>query len=384
MATVSYAGVAVLLLAALGFVWKWAIVTSSSAVSTESSYCTSRDLEHENISFRIDKHQRVVNVAPRQCLLKRFEDDRESVASILKGKHLVIVGDSLSRYAYLQLVYFLETGNSTSPEPSQTWEKDYKSWNHFYQVTNKRLNGHEMCDCYRAETPKQAPLSKQQNGKAVKPIIIKQPPMIENRYYYNPDTQVRITYIQWFGSLGVTLHTSMWEAAVNPDYVLQPSELCAPGKCSAAAAPVMTVTALGFADLVLPSLQPDWVMWNCGLWPNCNLHPQALMAASLKALKNPRPRNVLWKTTTVQYNGVSANQTAVTAEFRQLHSRVMPAHRLTADLREAHEKVHKTPSARQDYKSIDFAAHTLFEDKMHFKPEAYRELNTLLLNMLAS
>jgi hypothetical protein len=86
----------------------------------------------------------------------------------------------------------------------------------------------------------------------------------------------------------------------------------------------------------------------------------------------------------VQYNGVSVNQTAVTAEFRQLHSRVMPAHRLTADLREAHEKVRKTPSAPQDYKSIDFAAHALFEDKLHFKPEAYRELNTLLLNMLAS
>jgi hypothetical protein len=85
--------------------------------------------------------------------------------------------------------------------------------------------------------------------------------------------------------------------------------------------------------------QPDWVMWNCGLWPGCALQPQALMTASLKALKNPRPRNVLWKTTTVQYNGVTANQTAVTAEFRQLHSRVMPAERLTADLREAHEKV---------------------------------------------
>jgi hypothetical protein len=47
-------------------------------------------------------------------------------------------------------------------------------------------------------------------------------------------------------------------------------------------------------------------------------------------------------------------------------------------------KVHKTPGARKDYKKINFAAHALFEDKMHFKPEAYRELNTLLLNMLAT
>jgi hypothetical protein len=137
MVTVHYAGLAVLVLAALGCVWKWVIVTSSSTVSTEGLYCSSRDLEHEDISFRIDKHHQVVNVAPRQCLLKRFDDDRESVASILKGKHLVIVGDSLSRYPYLQLVHYLETGNFTSPEPSQTWEKGYHSWNHFYQVTSQ-------------------------------------------------------------------------------------------------------------------------------------------------------------------------------------------------------------------------------------------------------
>jgi hypothetical protein len=226
----NYAGLAVLVLAALGCVLKWVIVNPKAAISTDGLYCSARDLEHVDIGFQIDKHHRIVDVAPRSCLLKRFDDDRESVVSVLKDKHLVIVGDSLSRYAYLQLVYFLETGNFTSAEaPSQTWEKGYTSWNHFYevhsnraiyfqaqhiaqhsslttylllsrlQVTNKRLNGHETCDCYRAEAPKQAPLGKQKQGKVVKPIIIKQPPMIENRYYYNPDTQVRITYIQWFG-----------------------------------------------------------------------------------------------------------------------------------------------------------------------------------------
>jgi hypothetical protein len=53
---------------------------------------------------------------------------------------------------------------------------------------------------------------------------------------------------------------------VNAEYVVKPSELCKPGKCSAAAAPVMSVTALGFAHLVLPSLKPDYVVWNCGHW----------------------------------------------------------------------------------------------------------------------
>jgi hypothetical protein len=66
--------------------------------------------------------------------------------------------------------------------------------------------------------------------------------------------------------LGTLYYTGLWQSVVNSEYVVKPSELCKPGKCSAAAAPLMSVTALGFAHLVLPSLKPDYVVWNCGHW----------------------------------------------------------------------------------------------------------------------
>jgi hypothetical protein len=110
------------------------------------------------------------------------------------------------------------------------------------QVTNRRLGNNEKCDCFRSETPKVVPINKSKNkankrkpkkpsikpakveklvpiarkntadkrrpkAPPQKPAKVVYNPIIENRYYYNADTQVRVTYIEWFGSRGVNLHT---------------------------------------------------------------------------------------------------------------------------------------------------------------------------------
>jgi hypothetical protein len=178
------------------------------------------------------------------------------------------------------------------------------------------------------------------------------------------------------------LHTSMWEAAVNTKHVLNQSELCEPGNCSALTG-FMTATALGFTDLVLPSLKPDWIVWNCGLWKGCNVQPEELMAAAVKALNDQDPRNVLWKTTTMQSDGNgfagSSPHVELTESFRNKSSRIMPAHQLTADLREAHLKRQQPLDAAAQGN----ATNELYMDVAHFGPDGYREMNTLLLNMLA-
>jgi GDSL/SGNH-like Acyl-Esterase family found in Pmr5 and Cas1p len=202
-------------------------------VVKNQTYCRASDLERPDVAFNVSEQYEIDKVLPARCLLKRFENDREAALSILRGKHLVIVGDSINRYMYLSLVYFLETGNFTSPYPSQTWEKDYSNWTDFYQVTyshrhsilckslvivrstsrdllaayvcftlgasllqlqitNARLNGHEKCDCHR--------------------IGLQDFPMVENRYYYNPDTQVRITFFQWFGRYCMLSVTDAFQA----------------------------------------------------------------------------------------------------------------------------------------------------------------------------
>jgi hypothetical protein len=188
----------------------------------------------------------------------------------------------------------------------------------------------------------------------------------------------------------------MWAAAVNAAYRRASSDLCEPGYCSAEMA-YLTTTPLGFADLMLPALKPDWVVWNCGFWGGCAVQPEEFIAASVKAVNNHNPRNVFWKTTTTKADGGAVasedEEAGVIARFRKLHSRIMPAHQLTADMHEAHAKqvkaLHAAAAASQadgGASGGDPTATTALElhtDMLHFRPHGYQEMNTLLLNMLA-
>jgi hypothetical protein len=109
--------------------------TITSQIKNETARsCNASDLERADIGFNISAHFKIIDITPQNCSLKRFENSVPVAVSILQEKHLVLIGDSVTRYMYLSLVYFLETGNFTSPHPSQTWEKDYDSWTDFYKV----------------------------------------------------------------------------------------------------------------------------------------------------------------------------------------------------------------------------------------------------------
>ena len=68
----------------------------------------------------------------------------------LRGKSIVFIGDSLTRYQYLNLVYFLATGKWSSPHPRNELDKEHASWQSFYRTTTQR-NQNEICDCYRLQ-----------------------------------------------------------------------------------------------------------------------------------------------------------------------------------------------------------------------------------------
>ena len=63
--------------------------------------------------------------------------------------YIALVGDSVTRYQYLSLVYFLRTGKWHSTKPRLFCEKDWPSWNMFFKGTNAKLRGYEICDCDR-------------------------------------------------------------------------------------------------------------------------------------------------------------------------------------------------------------------------------------------
>lgn len=99
----------------------------------------------------------------------------------LDNQHIVMVGDSLTRYQYLSLVYLAHNEQFYSPAPGTRnilVETTFKSWDNFYSSTNEMFAPNEYCDCYR--------------NSSINLVY-------ENRYYYNKNRNLSISYIQYFG-----------------------------------------------------------------------------------------------------------------------------------------------------------------------------------------
>ncbi len=126
-------------------------------------------------------------------------DDHEYLALVnsLKNQHIVILGDSLSRYHYVSLVYHLRHGQPMSQHmhPSPVREKTWKTWNDFYVGTNGLLHP-ELCDCFRPEEARPDNMN-------------------ENRYFYDNKHNISVTYYQFFGNF---VH-GHWSPPGSPAYL---------------------------------------------------------------------------------------------------------------------------------------------------------------------
>jgi hypothetical protein len=137
------------------------------------------------------------------CRLRKFT--RDQATKCLKGSHIVYVGDSISRYMYASLAHLFAVGNWSSPfssqfhanaRPSILCEKDWLSWDVFFQHSNHVLSSdqsssQELCDCYRGPT-----------------IDHKETMHLDNRNFrYTPnrnlddhENDVRLSYFYWLGT----------------------------------------------------------------------------------------------------------------------------------------------------------------------------------------
>ncbi len=101
-------------------------------------------------------------------------------SKIMDNQHIVMVGDSLMRYQYLSLLYLIHfnTFYTADKEPNILREKDLNGWEEFYKASNLLFAPNEYCDCYRVD------------GARI---------FNENRYYYNKERNISVSYIQYLG-----------------------------------------------------------------------------------------------------------------------------------------------------------------------------------------
>lgn len=131
-----------------------------------------------------------------------------SAIPVPNNLHIVLLGDSLTRFQYLSFVYFLRYGtwiDPNMPTCNPTWEATFGSWSTFYNLTKAMLSPYEQCDCYRFTKP---------NIKKSEYDLI-----IENRYYLDADRNTSVTYMQKFGP--TNSFKSMWNATeVHNEHIL--------------------------------------------------------------------------------------------------------------------------------------------------------------------
>ena len=329
-------------------------------------------------------HWRLVDVGKQQ-LHRMFINDTSCdinelshahVTQCLKGKHIMIMGDSISRYQYYNLAQFLESSYwhplvVPASEHSRGWEGRY---NGMYEGVNARLHGHEICDCGRTDNL-----------------------TIENHYYFHPRLGIRLTFVWRTGINNITFHPlgamgercqhdafsrqrgGMSNASSSDDDVSDGEDatgcsqgVCRPGGCAQADG-YHSMNDMGGVEHLVSQLRPDALVMNVGLWmPRINDPGSVWRIAALgRRLRKEHPRLLLvWKTTTWMAPGKAQwHHKNPPKLLRAAGWRVSDASGVTRAIRDR--------AARQGPAAF-------YRDQVHFQPHIYRALNELLLGDLCS
>jgi len=115
---------------------------------------TEHRIQPREIAATNDKETTVATTCPRLPVFgKAYNSSGQSEPrpDNIRNTHIVFIGDSVSRYMYVDLVHLFHTGYyvRNSDFPSVLWERDFGSYNALFEYTDRYFSGHHTCDCYR-------------------------------------------------------------------------------------------------------------------------------------------------------------------------------------------------------------------------------------------
>lgn len=268
---------------------------------------------------------------------------------------IVIIGDSLSKYMYFSLAYFLRHNSWINPNHPNMIAPEVKiSCLDWFNLTTRELAPFESCDCYRRDGHSNIPFVRNS--------------VVENRYYFDPHRNNTVVYFQAFGN-----HVPMRGHWDNPQQVLQALRPpTAERNASMMSHLQNSHTPFTWINDWAPTIRdqvakirPHALVLNAGIWPHDFGSPQFLEDV-VSATQEAGIERVIWRTTTAYRKGGHPS------------GRVLPEWVQTDTAMCKREEVEclnvtgwtsKVPSP-------------FYIDKLHFREPIYQNMNQQLLELL--
>ena len=284
-----------------------------------------------------------------------LELPHKGVRHCLRNRRIAFVGDSVTRYQYLNLAHFIAHGHWRSGLPALEDETQWDSWAGFFNGSSARLTtetSQESCDCFRPGTPLLA---------------------LENRVFTDRDLNLSIAFFQLFEGVP--------SRGIDPERIslseCRPGAGCRQAGCQPGFCSNPTWSALGAVPLAERAalFRPDTLIFNSGLWPDSTFATPARileLEAVTELLRGVGVRDLIWKTTTaIGFNGPNP---ALDEDLI-----LMPALRaLTPAWRKFDAYAITAPLAASVEDGVPITE-VYWDSRAHFQPPYYRGLNEALL-----
>lgn len=191
------------------------------------------------------------------------------------NKNIVFIGDSITRFQYLNLANALVTNDWRMRHLSFAEKPGWGGWKDFLQGSNMRLGCNEICDCYRIS------------------VMYK-----ENRYFYDPLRNISISFFLWFPSSEKKIYLNHPPTAAEFDRRCNSwREMKSSIDNFTRTSHVSFKTIYSFIDGIVQPMNADAVIINQGMWSYDALRTPTGVADLSSALRKATKRYI-WKTTT--------------------------------------------------------------------------------------
>jgi len=285
----------------------------------------------------------------------------EFIKNMLANKRVVLIGDSLTRYQYMNLIHALHFNSwriSRPPhiEVETEWDVDNwageKEWKNYFKSSSLRFGCAEICDCYRINSPG----------------FVK---CRENRHYYNSDFNFSISMLLWLPPNRIKLNPFpsldlMNKRCQNYDVF---ETVNTHGEQH-----TMEHDLLTLLDSVIQPLDVDILIVNQGFWEKFNgFQRNVLTSIDPYAIKimNSSKRSI-WKTTTPNQDNEKFDSDLFLDYLQSFGVEIFETFEYISDIK--NKLIASVGTERMKSQ--------VYWDSVHFLPWIYTLLNQKLLDQL--